>query len=65
MNEIIDSMNDGFSKLVKEYLDKYFDSIMIEATYDESDENILLSSAIVVAGDSHVYDSEDDSMSIE
>ena len=38
INEIIESINDGLTS----YIDKYFNSIMITATYDEKNETIYL-----------------------
>lgn len=55
MNEIIDAMNEDYTKLVQEYLDKYFDSIMIDATYNESTETLILSKEISSAGSEHIY----------
>lgn len=55
MNEIIDAMNEDYTKLIQEYLDKYFDSIMIDATYNESTETLILSKEISSAGSEHVY----------
>lgn len=55
MNEIIDAMNEDYTKLVQEYLDKYFDSIMIDATYNESTETLILSKDISSTGSEHVY----------
>ena len=55
MNEIIDAINEDYSKLIKEYLDKYFDSIMIDATYNESTETLILSKEISSAGSEHIY----------
>ena len=55
MNEIIDTMNEDYSKLVEEYLNNYFDSIMIDATYNESTETLILSKEISSTGSEHVY----------
>lgn len=55
MNEIIDAINEDYSKLIKEYLDKYFDSIMIDASYNESTETLILSKEISSAGSEHIY----------
>lgn len=42
MNEIIDDMNDGFEALISQKIDEFFNKIMIDAIYNESEETIYL-----------------------
>lgn len=64
MNEIITALDEDYSVLVKEYLDKYFNSIMIDATYKEDTKTLILSK-IAVADGIHTYDSKQTAMIIE
>lgn len=42
MNELIDFANGELSAIIQNYLDQYFNDIMINAIYDESTETIIL-----------------------
>lgn len=42
MNEIIDDINDGFDVLISQKIDEFFNKIMIDAIYNESEETIYL-----------------------
>lgn len=42
MNEIIDDINDGFDALISQKIDEFFNKIMIDAIYNESEETIYL-----------------------
>lgn len=42
MNEIIDDINDGFETLIPQKIDEFFNKIMIDAIYNESEETIYL-----------------------
>lgn len=42
MNEIIDDINDGFEALIPQKIDEFFNKIMIDAIYNESEETIYL-----------------------
>lgn len=42
MNEIIDDINDGFEALISQKIDEFFNKIMIDAIYNESEETIYL-----------------------
>lgn len=42
MNEIIDDINDGFESLISQKIDEFFNKIMIDAIYNESEETIYL-----------------------
>lgn len=64
MNEIITALDEDYSVLVKEYLDKYFNSIMIDATYKEDTKTLILSK-IAVADGIHTYDPKQTAMIIE
>lgn len=64
MNDIISALNDDYTKLVKQYLDKYFNSIMIDATYKEDTKTLVLSK-ITVADGVHTYDPKQTAMIIE
>lgn len=64
MHEIIDALNDDYTKLVKEYLDKYFNSIMIDASYKEETKTLVLSKISVYDG-MHTYDPKQSAMIIE
>ena len=50
-NEIIKDLNDNLSN----YIDNYFNGIMVNAVYDEETETIILSKEIVATGDTHTY----------
>lgn len=64
MNDIISALNDDYTKLLKQYLDKYFNSIMIDATYKEDTKTLVLSK-IAVADGVHSYDPKQTAMIIE
>ena len=64
MNEIITALDEDYTILVKEYLDKYFNSIMIDATYKEDTKTLVLSK-IAVANGIHTYDPKQTAMIIE
>lgn len=64
MNEIINALNKDYSELVKEYLDKYFNSIMIDASYKEETKTLVLSKISVYDG-IHTYDPKQTAMIIE
>lgn len=64
MNEIISALNDDYTKLVREYLDKYFNSIMIDASYKEETKTLVLSTVSVYDG-VHTYDPKQTAMIIE
>lgn len=64
MNDIISALNDDYTKLVKQYLDKYFNSIMIDATYKENTKTLVLSK-IAVADGVHTYDPKQTAMIIK
>lgn len=42
MNEIIDDINDGYEALISQKIDEFFNKIMIDAIYNESEETIYL-----------------------
>lgn len=42
MNEIIDFINGDISERIQQYIDERFDTLMINAIYDESTETIIL-----------------------
>lgn len=42
MNEIIDDINDGFEALISQKIDEFFNKIMIDAIYNDSEETIYL-----------------------
>lgn len=42
MNEIIDDINDGFEALISQKINEFFNKIMIDAIYNESEETIYL-----------------------
>lgn len=41
MNEIIDFANDEISIKIKEFIDKEFNNIMLDALYDEENETLI------------------------
>lgn len=43
LNELINALNEDYTVLIREFLDKYFNQIMIESVYRESAETIVLS----------------------
>ena len=49
---------------IEEAIDSYFNSVMINAIYNEDDEEITLKKEIIVSDDVHRYDAETDSMII-
>lgn len=42
MNEIIDDINDEFEALISQKIDEFFNKIMVDAIYIESEETIYL-----------------------
>lgn len=42
MNEIVDFINDDISERIQQYINERFDTLMINAIYDESTETIIL-----------------------
>ena len=64
MNDIISALNDDYTKLVKQYLDKYFNSIMIDATYKEDTKTLVLSKNAVADG-VNTYDPKQTAMIIK
>lgn len=42
MNEIIDDINDGYEELISQKIDEFFNKLMIDAIYIESEETIYL-----------------------
>lgn len=42
MNEIIDDINEGFEALISQKIDEFFNKIMVDAIYIESEETIYL-----------------------
>lgn len=42
MNEIVDFINGYISERIQQYIDERFDTLMINAIYDESTETIIL-----------------------
>ena len=42
MNEIVDFINGNISERIQNYIDERFDTLMINAIYDESTETIIL-----------------------
>ena len=64
MNEIIKALNDDYTDLVKQYLDEYFNSIMIDASYKEETKTLVLSKISVYDG-VHTYDPKQTAIIIE
>lgn len=56
MNEIIENINDEFKSLISQKIDEFFNEIMIDAIYNESEETIYLKRETIVGGDKHIYD---------
>lgn len=63
VNEIIEFLDGDFESKIDELIEKYFNQIMIDATYDESTETIVLKKEIISTGDYHIY--HDDTKTIE
>ena len=65
INEVIESINSTYEEKIKEAVDKYFNTIMINAIYNESAESITLSKeSTSTSGDTHTYNYTDNSMTI-
>ena len=60
MNEIIESINNG----LREAIDSYFNTVMIDAIYDEETETITLKKELIVGDGVHRYDGDTNSMII-
>lgn len=66
MNEIIEAVNSNFEELIKDYVDKYFNTIMFNAIYDEDSETItILKETTSSTGDTHTYNFATNTMKIE
>ncbi len=61
LNELIENYNDGFS----ETFDKYFNSVMIDAIYDEATSTITLKKELIVGDGIHTYSANTKTMTIE
>ena len=64
MNEIIDNINDEFKALISQKIDEFFNEIMIDAIYIESEETIYLKRETIVGGDKHIFDIPSATMTI-
>ena len=68
MNEIINAINNNdWEKIVIEEINKYFNSIMIDAMYDKHSRTITLSrrKEIVVKDGVHIYTPDNSTMNIK
>lgn len=65
LNEVIKATNDFFTTNITQAIDKYFNSIMFNAIYDESTETITLKKELISGDGSHIYDSATNTMIIE
>lgn len=54
VNEVIEGINDNFSSEIASAIDKYFNTLMMEAIYDSATETITLEKEISADGE-HVY----------
>lgn len=57
MNEIIESLNSAdVGELIKQYLEKILDELLLDAMYDKSTETIYINGKTITAnGDTHTY----------
>ena len=60
MNEMIKDLNDNLTN----YIDNYFNGIMVDAVYDEENERIILSKELVITSDVHTYIGETNTMKV-
>ena len=66
MNEIIDAINTDFASVIEEKIGLYFNDIMINAIYDANNHRVILKTEeLVASGDKHIYNVNDQTMTIE
>ena len=65
LNELIQATNDFFTTNITQAIDKYFNSIMFDAIYNESTETITLKKEVISGDGSHIYDGATNTMIIE
>lgn len=63
INEVIEYINDNFKELIKSKIDEYFNQLMVDAIYNESEETIYLKKEIIADGE-HVYNGENKTIEI-
>lgn len=61
VNSLIDSLNSGFT----EEFEKYFNSVMINAIYNEENETITLKRELIAGDGVHVFNASTNTMTIE
>lgn len=59
-NEIINYINDNLAN----YIDNYFNGIMVNAVYDEENETIILSKELVTTSDTHTYNASTNTLKV-
>lgn len=64
LNELIEANNDFFTTNITQEINKYFNSIMFDAIYDESTETITLKKEVISVGGTHTYDAGSKTMII-
>lgn len=63
INEIISTINSGFEDDIQTAIDKYFNRLMIDATYDSDSRTITLQRELSAGGE-HIYSAENGNMTI-
>lgn len=63
VNEVIEGINDNFSSEIANAIDKYFNTLMMEAIYDSATETITLEKEISADGE-HVYNVEEQGIEV-
>ena len=64
LNEIINITNGLINGGIDEAIDKYFNSVMIDAIYNEQTETIILKKELIVGDGVHTYSAETKTMTI-
>ena len=64
VTELDNKVNKILEQKIDEYIEKMFNKIMIDATYDEETETIIMKKEIVSDGCFHVYSGDNNTMSI-
>ena len=65
VNELGEFISETLEEDVKAIIDKYFNSIMIDALYDESNETITLKKELIAGDGLHTYSASNTTMTIE
>lgn len=65
VEELDKKVNDILAGAITDMIDRYFNSIMIDAIYDEDTETIELKKELMVGDGLHIFNADNNSMTID